>query len=107
MTIGLRGLARMLSTAMNSTRKEGFSRMFSSSAAEKNLKPKGEYLSERMKEIYGDIDYRTLTPAQRQKIIDRQVTREVASLIMKGLSAGVAIGLAINFAFGLYPFHQK
>ncbi|MCL7029528.1 hypothetical protein MKW94_000397 [Papaver nudicaule] len=98
----LRGFAKMLSTAKNSTCKER--RMFSS-GAESNAK--GVYLSERMKEIYGDMDYRTLTSAQKDKIVQRHVNRELNIEFMKALSTGAAIGLAINFAFGLWPFHRK
>ncbi|KAI3858583.1 hypothetical protein MKX03_005631 [Papaver bracteatum] len=109
----LRGFARMLSTAKNSTRKEGFSRRVSSSAGKSTKNHKGDapmdYVSKQMKEIFGDIDYGTLTYSEREKIITRHANREVDIQALKILSMGVAIGLTVTSlvgycSVGWYPF---
>ncbi|MCL7022579.1 hypothetical protein MKW94_014787 [Papaver nudicaule] len=91
----LGGFAKVLSTAKNSTRKEGFRRRFCS-AAEK---------------VFGDIDYRSLTDAQMQKFMDRKVGRELTIRILKAVSIGSALGLAIGGVYsylvmGYYPFKK-
>ncbi|MCL7043563.1 hypothetical protein MKW94_021844 [Papaver nudicaule] len=105
----IRGFARMLSTAKASTRKEGFCRMFSSSGADKNPKPKVEYdyYTERMKEIFGDTDYRTLTLAERRKMIDRRIFREFGARALKTLSIVAAVGVTGFCALELYPSYRK
>ncbi|KAI3940027.1 hypothetical protein MKW98_029803 [Papaver atlanticum] len=109
----LRGFARMLSTAKNSTIKEGFSRRVSSSAGKSTKNHKGDapmdYVSEQMKEIFGDIDYGTLTYAERKKIMTRYVNREVDIEALKILSMSLAIGLTVSSVVGYfsgwwYPF---
>ncbi|MCL7042679.1 hypothetical protein MKW94_004127 [Papaver nudicaule] len=93
----LRGFTKMLSTAKNSTRKEGFCRMYSSSSDAENG-PGSDYLRSYMKEIYGDIDYRTLTYAQRDKIIQKHVNKELYIEAAKGLAVVAVFGVAFNYA---------
>ncbi|KAI3858584.1 hypothetical protein MKX03_005632 [Papaver bracteatum] len=124
------GFGRMLPTAKNPTRKEGFSRMFSSAAknatrkdgyfgrmfssnaGKSTINHKDDFHSERMKEIYGGIDYRKLSRAERNKIIDRRTKREVDIAALKAISLSAAIGLTVSsvydyFAYGWYPFKMK
>ncbi|RZC54015.1 hypothetical protein C5167_012865 [Papaver somniferum] len=83
-----RGFAMMLSTAKNSTRKEGSGRMFSSTAQES---PK-----ERMKNTSGDINYEDT---------DTRTTRNFYLNVSKGASVGLTIGTIYGyFVYGWYPF---
>ncbi|KAI3874044.1 hypothetical protein MKW92_034121 [Papaver armeniacum] len=86
------GFARMLSTAKNSTRKEGFGRMFSS---EVQKPPK--------------VDMDTLTRSQRNKIIEEEVDARFRDDAVKGLCSGSMFGLVLGIVygyvgFGWYPF---
>ncbi|MCL7036303.1 hypothetical protein MKW94_011780, partial [Papaver nudicaule] len=94
----LRGFTKMLSTAKNSTRKEGFCRMYSSSSSGAENGPGNDYLRRYMKEFYGDIDYRTLTHAQKTKIIQKHVNKELTIEAAKGLAAVAVFGVAFNYA---------
>ncbi|KAI3868455.1 hypothetical protein MKW92_017999 [Papaver armeniacum] len=86
MAIRFRGFARMLSTAKNSTRKEGLCRICSSAVQES---PK-----ERMKNTSGDINYE-----------DTRTTRNFYLNVSKGASVGLTIGTIYGyFVYGWYPF---
>ncbi|KAI3860911.1 hypothetical protein MKW92_017225 [Papaver armeniacum] len=101
MATRFRGFVRMLSGAKNSTKKEGSGGMLSSTAQES---PKGDYYSERMKEIYG-ADYAKLSDAEMEKIYTRRVNREFNNNVIEGLFIGLAIGSVYGyFAYGWYPF---
>ncbi|MCL7049064.1 hypothetical protein MKW94_017330 [Papaver nudicaule] len=92
MANGFSGFAKILSTAMNSTRKEGLiGRMLSSVAGKISTKvPKDAALVE-------------LTVAERRKLMNREV--DVAAI--KGIATGAA-GAAVfsHFAFGWNPFKK-
>ncbi|XP_026454885.1 uncharacterized protein LOC113356089 isoform X2 [Papaver somniferum] len=90
-----RGFGRMLSTAKNTTRKEGFA-------------PPIDYVSERMKQIVGD-NYRELTFAQQKEAITKRVNKRVDNEMIKAISAGATFCLALSalytcILFGWYPF---
>ncbi|MCL7035895.1 hypothetical protein MKW94_005207 [Papaver nudicaule] len=82
MANGFRGFARMLSTARNSSGKEGFRRMFSSAAEESIKIPK-------------DAAPVELTAAERIK----RISRDVDWSMMKSIATGLAAGLVICQVF--------
>ncbi|MCL7040376.1 hypothetical protein MKW94_000210 [Papaver nudicaule] len=75
-----RGFGRLLSTANNSTRKEGF---WWGAAAPVD-----------------DIGPRTLTDAERKKLVNREVDRDM----IKVLSIGVAGGVVLSILYGTVAF---
>ncbi|KAI3843628.1 hypothetical protein MKX03_002124 [Papaver bracteatum] len=88
MATRFRGFARMLSTAKNSTKKEGLCRICSSAVEES---PK-----ERMMNTSGDIDYQDIA---------RRANKEFYINVGKGASVGVTLGIIYNyFVIGWYPF---
>ncbi|KAI3940028.1 hypothetical protein MKW98_029804 [Papaver atlanticum] len=106
------GFARLFSSAAkNFTRKKDFRRMLSSTAAEstKNNKvaPTNDYVSARMKEIFGDVNYYDITDAQRKKIISRHFDIEVITRISTGVVIGLTLGSLYNYGYlsiRWYPF---
>ncbi|KAI3858588.1 hypothetical protein MKX03_005636 [Papaver bracteatum] len=90
------GFARLFSSsAKNFTRKEGFLRMFSSTAGKSTKNHK----------IFGDVDYDSLTDAQRMKIINRHVYFETITRFSTGVAIGLTLGCLYGyFSIGWYPF---
>ncbi|KAI3872141.1 hypothetical protein MKW98_011633, partial [Papaver atlanticum] len=100
-----RGFARMLSTANNSTRKEGFGRRFSSTVEKP---PKDDFDNELTKKIFGDSELHRAR-AERNKMLDSQPDSEFKMIALKGLSIGAAMGLVLGSLYsylvtGWYPF---
>ncbi|RZC93856.1 hypothetical protein C5167_016551 [Papaver somniferum] len=90
----LRGFARMLTNAKNSTRKEGFSRTFSSFA-------------EKSTEKQGDVGLDKIKLAQRTKAINREVDIEMIQLLSASVAGGVVLGCLYSyFLRGWNPFED-